>query len=431
MNRVLILCLSFASILVPFGTLSPAAAPDAADAKQAALLIGKLDDQEYQVRVESERKLRRLGIEAIPVLQGALHHDSPEIALRAKKLLAVAQQRLLTKLKVRLEIKPDRVGWNEPFDLIVTFKNPTAYDMALPLLPETPDVQNTDAAQVGAMLNIADDLDVVGPDGREIELHLIDIKEDPAVDREVNRRLNVTENVRLPAGESHARTIPAFNRGWARYRMLRKGIYQIRYWFKSDPATPGDDQTAINVMSNDANVSITSDAPVAVQDTGVKLRADLTLRNGVLHLTVTNTYDQPVVLHTDTGQPLARYASIRWWVNVDETQRVVTDWPPSNQGPDAEPYLTLAPAQKVEILRKPLADFWTLPGLPRIARGESVLITAVYLNFYSRSTLRTKPLLLIPAEKLRQQVESLPLFVYTGSAVSNQITLTRKDSATK
>lgn len=416
----------------PFQFAALAASPHAAVTTQAIQLIEKLEDPQYPVRVDSERKLRRLGIEAIPVLRDAMDHDSPEIALRVKKLLAEAQQKLLAQLEVRMDTKPDHVAWAEPFDLVVTFKNPTPYEMVLPILPKSPGVRNTAANQVGAMLDIADHLEVVAPDGREIELHLTDIKEDLAVDHEVNRRLNVTDERRLPGRQTYRHTIRQFNRGWSRYRMLRKGIYQIRYGLRIEPeSTSDEDRPAINVMSNHANISITDDAPPEVEDTGVKLRADLNLRDGQLRITLTNTYDQPVVLHTEIGQPLARFASIRWSIHVDETKKVVTDVAAWNTPSDEKRFTTLAPAQKVEILRKPLADFWTMPDMPRIAPGESALITAIYLNFYSRSTLLTKPLPVLPAEQLRQQVDALPLFVYTGSAVSNQLTLTRKKSPAK
>jgi hypothetical protein len=432
MNRILMPCACLLLTWGPFQLTALADPPQAPVATQAVQLIQKLEDPQYPVRVDSEHKLRRLGVDAIPALRDAMNHDSPEIALRVKKLLADAQQQLLARLEVRMDAKPDHVAWGEPFDLVLTFKNPTPYEMVLPILPESPEAPNTAAAQVGAMLDIADHLEVVAPDGREIELHLTDVKEDPAVDHEVNRRLNVTEELCLPAGQTYVHTIRQFNRGWARYRMLRKGIYQIRYELRIEPeSTPNDDRPPINVMSNHAGVSITDDAPPDVEATGVKLRADLDLRDGELQLTLTNTYDQPVVLHNQIGQPLDRFASIRWWVHVDETKKVVTDVAAWNTPSDEKRFITLAPAQKVEILRKPLADFWTMPDMPRVALGESVLFNAVYLNFYSRSTLLTKPLPVLPAEQLRQDVDALPLFVYTGSAVSNQLTLTRKNAPAK
>ena len=79
------------------------------------------------------------------------------------------------------------------------------------------------------MIDLADHLVVTGPGGAEIQVRVDDVLADPKVMAAIEWRVEGGDLTPIPPGGTLVYRLPEFNRGWARYPLLEKGKYTIRF----------------------------------------------------------------------------------------------------------------------------------------------------------------------------------------------------------
>lgn len=273
-----------------------------------AALIRDLSDRSYEVRTVATRRLCAIGAPAREMLEAAASGPDTEASIRAKRVLKIVGQLYFSGVDVSLSFVPPEAPWDSPVELRLTFTNQGQHPALVPFALGQMDNSNKDARQVGNMLDAAEWLHVRSPQGQEIDLRVDDITSDPAVNAEVQQRLKAGSSSILQSGQAAVLTVPAFNRGWARYPLIEQGEYSVS--LRYDPTWEDEDLKAQGigrVVSNSAKLTILSSAPPAVSRTGAEATLTLSVEGPILIARLTNRSDQ--VLHVNKnygrGMPFA------------------------------------------------------------------------------------------------------------------------------
>lgn len=365
----------------------PASQPD------IAALIEQLGSDSFREREAAERALIEIGPPAFAALREAASSDDAEVALRARRILGVYRDLLLVGARVRLEIHPEQVAWNEPAELTVIIENPSDLPCWLPF---SADVLEGDpavpAVHVGRMLDIADFLEVLGPDGERIDLHVDDVREDSAVEAAVDLRASGhVPAAALDPGQSVRVSLP-LNRGWARYPLLEAGIYTIRFayrpsWERVRPRGLAD----MAVTSPPVRLTVRTAAPEAVRTVRAPLRIEVLREGDRLIGRLRACDDQPIIVNLNFGRDNWLHARLEWvlpW-GEDDTLTVPaagTDNPPFR--PDL--LHTLEPDATVTLVEMPVADLINTVREHYNIPPARLEVRLRYTNFCSRSYLEMR-----------------------------------------
>lgn len=301
---------------------APSGSPPSKDDVPA--LVRDLGDPSFDRRTAATRRLTAIGMDAADALRAAAAGDEFETARRARMILADLERQWFAGVEVSLAFSEPQVDWDRPVNLIITLNNRGRHEARIPFdatSPLPPAAAEDDAGQVGAFLDVADFLHVVGPDGAEIEARVDDIAADPAVFEAVDRRLNGGAGSTLAPGQRAAFTVPAINRGWARFPMLNKGDYEVH--FEYSPEWHDEELTAKHVgavRSNPAKLNVAKAAPLAVGRSGPETAIRIEQIGKGLIARLTNTADLTTYVNLNFG-PAAPFAQGRWIVLRGEEYR--------------------------------------------------------------------------------------------------------------
>jgi hypothetical protein len=201
--------------------------------------------------------------------------------------------------QIRLSVDKSRVAWDQPFVLTVHMSNSTPGPIRVPWPARDdarpPRIIGATARQVAAMLDAADFLIVTGPRGRQLELRVDPIEQDPAVYLAVQSRAGDDPPTQeIAAGRADELTIPLFNRGWARFPMLRPGTYTIRFAYQ--PEWKDQQWTEVQfgrVQSEPVTIEITTAAPEPVRPRGEDLTLHLKTTGEMIEAEIRNVWDRP------------------------------------------------------------------------------------------------------------------------------------------
>lgn len=380
------------TIAAPVGLRrATAQAPDPApDQDRIAELIEQLGGSDYAVRTAATVELIKCGPRALSALKEAADGDDFEVSVRARHLLTVFGALLLAGVEIELSADKASIAWNEPLELRLTMRNTLPHAANVPVDPSSADATGpaTDARQVIAVLDVADFLHVVGPDGSEIPLHVDDINEDDEVARLVNGRAERAVIGHLPAGGSAVHAMSAFNRGFARYRMLRPGSYRIQMQYR-----PEWDDAELNaarvgaVNSNLLTIEVKSGAPDCVVDAPAPARLQLSRDGDEVVAVIQNTLDVTAWVNlnlSEDGEP--PFAALVWRIGrggegdeLTMVPRTASDTAKFDPGRLGE----VQPGQSVEVARL------TTGELENLARehgwdAAGLRISGVYSNRTAR-----------------------------------------------
>lgn len=286
---------------------------------EIANLVDDLSHPSYEKRTFATRRLCAIGTPARDRLQTAAEGGDIETALRAKAILAVFDRLMFMGIEVKLAFTKSTVGWDESTDLLLTMVNRSTFPAHVPFEIDTArrGKLSDDARQVGDMLDLADLVHVRCAGGLELELTVDDITDDPDVVAAVQDRLNGGPSGILSPGQQATVTARAFNRGWARYRLLEEYTYTVRL----DYVPAWNDGMLVaqhvgRVTSNEATITITRGAPDSISKTG--LQASLALERCDKHLVVflTNHSDRARLINKSFGASTP-FAEGRWIWELD------------------------------------------------------------------------------------------------------------------
>lgn len=295
---------------------------------EIAELIGMLGAGSYDERINATRRLCAVGGRAREQLTAAAKSTNFEVALRAQRVLDALERVWFSDLEVSISFSRSEIEWDSAVDLVVTFTNRSPAPSRIPLdLDHNSDANGTadlgdtdaeaqaarrDAAQVGALLDVADFLVVRSPEGRMVELRVNDISAEPLVFAAVQQRLTSGPVSEVPPGARVAYRVSAFNRGWARYPLLDVGAYTVQFVY-----TPEWDDAVLKsqevgrVSSTAAVLTVTAAAPKEVSRSGTEASLSLVRDGADLVARLINHSDQPVWINTNFGAA-APFAEGEW-----------------------------------------------------------------------------------------------------------------------
>ena len=350
-------------------------------------LIGELSNNSHEIRTNATAQLINMGPKAVEALKQAAHDDDLEMALRARSLLAVFGELLFSGVSIELEASSRTVAWAEPITLVVRMYNPTPYVAHLPIerLGGGSDTAAPHVRQVTGLLDVADYLRVIGPGGELVTLHLDDITEDEQVLAAVNARVEAPPTSNLAPGATVHYRVEAFNRGWARYRFLRRGVYTVQLVYQP----VWNDEKLIRVRvgrvtSNVLSITIDEPAPACVRDARQPARVRLERSGRQWVASLQNLTDVAVWVNmnlaSDQGPPAAR---LRWFVSRGARREEITPAVPNSDSALAfsRDLLTkLPPGASVELGRTPVSSLTASSVCTPAGGGDGCTIHAVYSN---------------------------------------------------
>ena len=342
-------------------------------------LIRQLGDPSYRLRTEATRRLALLGHRAAGALDRAAREGTPETRLRAGHLLGMLDELYFGGCTVRLEVDRTRLAWNEPLALDVIIRNECGYRSFLPLEPDAGRPEHV--RLVGDLVDLADYLEVIDPEGRPVEMRVDDVWSDPAVAEAVAWRSEGGPVLELPPGQQVVVRLHPLNRGWARYPLLSAGIYRIRIEYAPVWGDARLDEAGLGrVCSNRLEVEVTEAAdPVVQRGFGVP-RVTLSRCDEHVVATMTNTDDLPVWVNLNTGVQ-APGAQLSWLAicgeylaPVDARQRAAA------MSFDRNHIRELAPGASIDVGRISLAEVLSAKLVETIPPEAPVQLRAIWTN---------------------------------------------------
>ncbi len=322
--------------------------------QEIASLIRSLGDPAFAARTAATRRLTAIGGPALDRLRTAADDADVEMALRARAILSALDGRMLMGVDVHLAFSAAKVEWDQPVELVVTMTNRSPHPARVPF--EIDETRRrgmpADARQVGDLLDLADHLLVRTDAGRRLELTVDDIRADADVEAAVNDRLDGGPTTLIEPGETATLRVAAFNRGWARYRLLDARTYSVRFEYVPEWA---DDELAAQrigrVVSNEAELVLTRGAPETVSRRGSEAAIALHRSGGVLIARLTNRADLPTWVNLNFGGSLP-FASGAWVYELDDSRHKVPFVSGENaswDGFEATRLVQLAPGATTEL----------------------------------------------------------------------------------
>ncbi len=394
-------------------------------------LVSELGAASYENRMYATRRLLAIGLPARRRLVAAARSDSPEVVLRAKRLLSAFDTLLFHGVEVELEFSKPQIRWNESVDLKVTLINRSEFPARVPIETDTGQRAGLvgDSRQVADMLDVGEWLRVVGPSDRPVGLRVDDINLDPNIAAVVQVRLAEGPLCTLAAGERTTIVVRDFNRGWARMPLLDAGRYVVQF----DYAPQWDDDVLNEaqvgrVRSNEAVVTVAEAAPDTVSRRGIDAGITIESKGDTLIATLVNRTDQPmrVNLNFGTSPP---FAVGRWVWDHDGNMREASSikrggllW----RDFKADGLVEVAPGDSIELTRITLGQL-----LERLAANGAAIdqqgweFYFTYSNLCDRSWQRREGDLLIGNESAPAFFRKpLPRRILTGWHTSNRLIIT-------
>lgn len=398
------------------------------DEKRLAALIEQLGDASYDRRSDATRQLCALGPVVVEPLQVASRGENAEVALRARKILDAFDALLFAGTKITIEASANNFEWNQIVDLRVTIANTSKFASKIPFDESSATTVSGDAAQVANMIDISEWLEVKAPDGKAIELRVDDISEESAILDVIQARLGGGPTMMLQPNQTVVILGKAFNRGWARYPLLDRGQYAIRFEYIPQWQDPILASANVGkVTSETAFVNIKTEAPSAISRNGAE--ADLVVERAgdQIQARLVNRTDRLVRVNANFG-PAAPFAEGKWTMEAGPLQTTVAvhqgknptwqDFAAQNiHEVQAGESIVLASASCEEILRR--ADEFR----PQLRDATTLNIGFAYSNLCDRqwqarqgTTFANDPTL--PAILL----QPLPTRILSTRQTSNRIT---------
>ncbi len=407
--------------------IAPTTRPSLPTEAQVREAAGQLGHPLHTTRQAAARRLAEWGPAAVSALRAAAAGSDLETALSARKLLAEMQAMLFLGAEIELVIARPEVGWDEPFDLVVRVHNPSPAPIRLPWPAVKPSLTtrpaSADAAQVANLIDVADFLTVLGPDGTPLEPRIDPIGADAEVRAAVDVRAGPQPPFQwLEPGRDAELHVSAFNRGWARYPMFEAGAYHITLRYQPPWGEEAWVEEGLgHVASNTAQVHITNSAPPAVREAQRPLRLTLHRRGEDLCGDLTNLWDRPVAVNLNLGPEAAQFAQLTWeFRSPDHEEPLSWQMEPAAPGFRADRLRLLEPMDTATIAQISLASVQTRTASESITVEAGCALTLRYFHLATADELRDRL-------KSRLPEVQVPPSLFTGVVISEPLSLDAPD----
>ncbi|MEE9294048.1 MAG: hypothetical protein V3W34_03660 [Phycisphaerae bacterium] len=290
-------------------------------------LVERLGDGSFKTREEATIRLLEIGPPATRALKQAVAGNDYEIAIRARDLLEVFEHLLFSGVTIELSGSRTVFDWSDSVALTVRLENTGSHVARLPFELILPSVDKRSARlrQFTSLLDLSEYLVVEGPGGRAVRLYVDDINEDPALVAAVNDRVEQPPVDEIPPGETVRYRVDEFNRGWARYRLLEAGDYQLQVVYQPQ----WDDDELVRsgvgrVASNRLKLAVGKPAPLCVRRAVAPANLKLSRQGDAMVAALTNQLDLPVWVNLNlTVERGAPFARTRWFVDCGEQRHML------------------------------------------------------------------------------------------------------------
>lgn len=372
-------------------------------------------------RRQAVRQLANWGPLAFERLRAVTAGPDLEAALLARDLLDELGEVVLIGSQVVLEVDRHRIAWHEPIALTVRVVNSTTGPVRVPW-PATsasaPAVQY-DARQVGAMMDVADFLIVTGPDGQEVELRVDPIERDSAVYEAVHRRAGDNPpSHAVPAGTSDQVTVTRFNRGWARYPLLQRGVYAIELRYQPQWQDEAWTRQGFGlVVSNRVEVEVLDAAPELIREAGRPLKLVLTQQGPSLEAELVSTWDRDLWVNVNIGPQRETHARLEWQPMgpaLEQPEPFEMESDATDPVFQADRLRRLAPGERLALMHAPAEGVLRRAQPGRQSDPAAVSATLRYTHLATPETLRA-------ALRADRRHEGIPAELFTGSVSSEMI----------
>ena len=376
-------------------------------------------------RGKALRKLAYWGPLAFGELRRAAEGTDFEAALSARELLQELESAAFFGSQVHLKVDRQRMAWHESVTLTVHVENPSSAPILVtwptPMKPTATQPNQVNALQVGAVLDAADFLEVTGPQGVPVDLRIDPIHTNPAVFAAVEVRAgNNPPSHIIPAGQADHLAIAMFNRGWARFPMLRAGPYRVRFVYQPR----WKDRTWVEqglgrVVSEPVTVEVTEGAPEVVRQSSRPLRLRVTCHKDLLVAELQNTWDRDQWVNLNIGGTLPTHAKLEWQPILSDEQSgeaMLLDTDATSPQFEMNRVKRIGPAETAVVRRTPAARIIKLLGGPTDPEHGQTRAVLRYSYFQSSKDLR-RHLFAIG------QSSDIPIQLFTGSVTSNPVAL--------
>ena len=406
------------------------ASADAAADQQVERLIGDLGDASYEVRSRATRELCMIGQRAGAALRRAATGDEFEIALRAKNLLEVIESLYFGGCRLALSADKTRIAWDEPVELVVAIRNESTYRAQVPFEPLGPGRERLppQARQVGDMIDLAEHLRVRSPDGQEVNLRIDDIRNDPWVAEAVDWRADGGPLAELSPDQQIVVRIAGFNRGWARYPLLSRGLYKVQLVYEPE----WDDQEfrragVGRVSSNVLEIEVAKEAPPIIRRAHRPAQVTVERQGPELVAYLTNTDDLPVWVNLNLASPQPPFAELRWTIRAGdsfEDLNLNTKGPHTLDAFRRERLVELTSGSRIELARAPIARLLEAAPAREQDRNQQLEVRATWTNLTSTAWQRSQRPSLLNSPRTPAALRTLlPPRMLTGRHTSQPIRL--------
>ncbi len=404
-------------------------------------LVKQIAAPSYRAREQVLRRIAEVGPSAIPYLRREMNNPKQEIALAARELAEELEEVFFSGAVVRLEADPPRVRWDQPLRLRVIVENRAGFPTKIPWTcgagsatrPARP------AEQAALALDVSDFLEVTAPDDGPVELRVDPIGDDREVETAVEKRAKGGGATSpLAPGRTCTADVPEFNRGWARYPLLAKGRYRLRFTYQPEWTREEWIEAGLGkVVSEAIEVEVVEPAPPAVREAEASAAVSVTRDGGHLVARLQNTWDRPLCVNLNFRADTERFAQMFWMVVSDDGEPARVSLPPTapmeTPEPDANRIRLLRPAEEVELGRVEVAALLAAAAKerPRPAAG-ALQVSARYVAQGTRETLRKiGEKGRTPAHQaLREWAEKNPYMLLTGAPQSPPVPLDGEQAST-
>ncbi len=396
----------------------------AADGEIEAL-VDALSDADYNRRSRATRRLCAIGMPARALLSQAANGSDAEAALRAQSVLGVLDNLMFTGIDIQLSVSKAKIEWSEPIDLVLQLHNLSAYPSRIPFA--APSDVDDEETQVGLMLDVSEVLSVRRADGNEIKLTIDDITANLDAARAVQHRLNEGPTHVIQPGVTVTYRARAFNRSWARYRMLDAGLYTLHidyipHW--SDDILA--EQRVGRVVSKDVKVLIATSAPEQISRVGSEASIRIGRDEDDFVAQLTNRTDQVLFVNQNFGTALP-FADGRWIYDCNDSRRDVALRPKQTRSWkdfEAHQLTPVQPGASIELARI------TAQSLRQslIERGATLDthpwdLHFAYMNLCNRKWQEGQRTSMLAGQDVPEVLKQpLPQRILIGRHTSNQIT---------
>jgi hypothetical protein len=405
----------------------------AVDDARIAVLIRRLGDPSYEVRTRATRELCKIGHRAGAALKKAAAGDEFEIALRAASLLEVIDSVYFGGCRVELSAEPRRIAWDQTLEVVVTIRNESDYPAQIPL--ELSELRrrlvSADAQQVGDMVDLADYLRVVSPDGRQVDLKVDDILTDLQVADAIEWRAESGPVGELPPGRTLEFSLGEFNRGWARYPLLARGMYKIV--FEYDPQWDDEEFRRAGVgrvRSKPLEIEVTEASPPMVRPRAPAALVAVERNGEALVARLTNCDDLPVWVNLNWGSVEPPFSQLVWRVATEASPEGVrvgqAAAPPPLKAFDRERLTNLPPGATAELGAVSIASLLKVPLVQGLPAGQSFRVRVELVNQCDLVWQRQQEPSMLDNPRVPAALQSpLPRRMLTGRFDSQPLELTK------